>query len=259
MKNTIIRTLIVAALLLATLNVQAGEYRFKIDPMGKTEKLIKADSLAFLSCPVFKGGKIQCFPENARAMVANFNNDKAAEQAMHDIEAYFAEHPLEGEYSIMCGNPKTGKLIGCSINLRHHSAKHDAAVNEAQYWGRSLLFALLTVIFGFLSLKLFSTEKAKVPSRLGGAVFAVLALIFGILAVIGILALAFKYICIILGCALVLVFALSIFGSFFTSRDRAAKERASQTGWTVNGTVYATKAAAEEAARNTGSDIHFKS
>lgn len=259
MKTSIIRSLLVVALLFTTLNAQAGEYRFKIDPMGKTEKLIKADSLAFLACPVFNGGKIECFPDNARAMVANFKNDKAAEQAMHDIEAYFAEHPLEGEYSIMCGNPKTGQLVGCSINLRHHSAKHDAAVNEVQYWGKSLLFALLTVIFGFLSLKLFSTEKAKVPSRLGGIVFAVLALIFGILAVIGIFALAFKYICIILGCALVLVFALSVFGSFFKTRDKEAKDRASKQGWTVNGTVYASKDAAEEVARNTGSDIYFKS
>ena len=258
MKTSIIRCFALVALLLATLNAEAREYRFKIEPMGKTESLLETDSLAFLACPVFNGGKIECYPENVRAMVASFKNDKAVEDAMHDIEAYFAEHPLEGEYSIMAGDPKAGKLIGCSINLRHHSAKHDAAVNEAQSWGKSLLFALLTVLFGYLTLILFSTKKAVVLSRIGGIVTAALALIFCILAIIAIVALAFKYICIVLGCALVLVFALSVFGSFGKGRKRDSQERVDQHGWTVNGTVYQSKDAAEEAARNTGSDIHFK-
>lgn len=258
MKKTVLRCLIAVALLLSATQAEAKKYHFELAPMGKTEALTQADSLAFLACPVFKGGKIECFPGNARAMVADFNNEKEVENAMKELEAYFAEHPLEGEYSITAGDLQAKKLVGSAINLRHHSAKHDAAVNEAQSWGKALLFAVLAVVFGFLTLVLFSTKKVAVLSRIGGVATGVLTLIFGILAVIAIFALAFKYICIVLGCVLVLVFALSVFGSFAKGRQRESEEKKTQQGWTVNGQVYQSLDAAKEASRNTGSDIHYK-
>lgn len=258
MKKNLFRILIVTALLLAVFNVEAKKYHFEIKPMGKTEVLSPADSLAFLACPVFVGGKIECFPQNSRAMVADFKNEKAVEKALHDLDMYFAEHPLEGEYAITAGDLQAKKLIGCAINIRHNSATHDAVVNEAKSWGKALLFSLLTVVFGFLTITMFSTSRAKALSRIGGLAFGALTLIFGILAVIAIVALAIKYIFIVLGCALVLVFALSVFGSFAKKQKRDKEERAEQKGWVVNGIVYASRDAAEEAARNTGSDIHFR-
>ena len=259
MKSIFFRSLIVVTLLLVTVNVEAKKYHFELKPMGNTEALLPADSIAFLNCPVFKGGKIECFPDNARAMVADFKNEKEAENALYELRTYFAEHPLEGEYAITAGDLQAKKLIGYTVDIRHHSAKHDAAVNEAKYWGKSLLLAVLTIIFGSLTIVLFSTQRAKTLCRIGGLVTGILTLIFGLMAILAIAALAFKYICIVLGCALVLVFGLSVLGNFAKKQKQAKEERAQQSGWVVNGTVYASKDAADEAARNTGSDVHFKS
>lgn len=237
---------IVLAIFLSAFGAEAKKAHFIVEPMGRTKVLSEADSLALYACPAFHKG------------VITYNTEKDVNDAMAAIQAYFQENPLDGEYSIMAADMDAKTLVGYNINLRHHSARHDAAANEARSWGKTLLLALLTVLFGFITLKLFSTQKVKVLCRILGFITGILTLYTGILAAIALFALAFKYICIILGAVLVLVFALSVFGSFSKDRKAESDKRASRQGWVVNGTVYASKDAAEEAARNTGSDIHFK-
>lgn len=258
MKHNLFRYLLLAVLMLSTLSAGAKKYQFQISPMGKTKALTEADSLAFLACPIFHNATLKCYPQDTRGLEADFNSEKEVEKALKDMVPYFEEHPLEGEYSIMAGDKAAGKLIGCSVNIRHHSAKHDAAVNEAHSWLKALIFAILAVGLAFASLKLFTTKKAAALSRIGGTATALLAAIFGILALLAIFALAFKYICIVLGCIIALVALLSVLGGFSSSQKQKADTRAAQKGWVVNGQVYLSKDSAEEAARNTGSNIYFK-
>lgn len=255
--------LFVASLLLASLAVEAKTYHFEIKPLDtKKNCLTESDSLAFLACPIFKGGKIEYYPGGFRAMVADFNSDKAVEKSLEDMKTYFAENPLEGEYKITAGDKEAKRLVGCAVTLLHDTPQHKAAANEAKSWGKALIFALLTVIFGFGALYLFSVKKVKGLARIGGVALGLLALVFGILAVIAIAALAFKYICIILGAVLavgILLGSLNIVGGSKNKKSGKSSifEPDKVKGWTVGGTTYVDAQAAREAAERTGSKMIY--
>lgn len=212
----------------------------KLYPSSDTEVLSEKDSLIIYACPDFANGIIQ------------YETKADLAETFKKIEAYLAENPVEGEYSLWpaddCKKDITYIINTKSLSSITHSDDSEAvrmAKGDARMLLNDILFIVAAIVLAIAAFYLFSSRKLGVIGKILGVIVAIIAAFFGIVGVLAVAMIAFKYILIIIGAILVLAILFGVFASL--GKGKSSSEKKEQHGWRSDGgVIYGSKDAAEK-------------
>lgn len=211
----------------------------QIDPKSTTEVLSEKDSLIIYACPDFANGIIQ------------YDTKDGLTKTLKKIEAYLTENPVEGEYTLWPIDADSKKGIAYHINTKRLNSGANSDDSEAVRMAKGdarmllndILFIVAAIVLAIAAYYLFSLRKLGIFGKILGVIAAIIAAYLGIVGVLAVAMLAFKYIFIVIGAVLALVILFGVFMSI----GKGKSEKEVQHGWRSDGgVVYGSREAAEK-------------
>ena len=239
MKHQTLRSFLLTLLLMTAITgINAKSCKVLVIPqhfftsVSNTEVLSEADSLIIYACPALNGG------------IISYTTENDLNQTLHEVEVYLADKSLEGEYTLWPIDADTKQQVGKAIKTNaicleksDDSEMVRMVKGDAKTLVKDLLFVISAIVLVIVACYLFKSHKMGCLGKILGCVAIIVAAFLGIIGIIAIAAMAFKYIFIAICVVGAVMLGFSILGIFGKKKKWVAD----------NGHTYDTR---EEAERN---------